>query len=252
MGYVRLGWCGLVPSLAIWLLMAFLLRFHTRVRPLNVIFVGSRAILQKTVLCVVTVWSAGNPGISSGIVQYVCVGFKGLWIVLILFLWVMSRDPPLVHRPRARGRHLWFSLVSRLLPLWPISLMALLVRSLPLLMCAITSWMSLPASPSWLMFRLMALFLPLQARLVFRLALLNLVLSPKFQIYLCLLILLLVMFLVIMIVWFLLVKRKLQVVVMKVILVNIVLRIVVSFQILVLLKRILVKVMLWIIQVLLK
>ena len=110
----------------------------------------------------------------------------------------------------------------------------------------------LPASPSWLMFRLMALFLPLQARLVFRLALLNLVLSPKFQIYLCLLILLLVMFLVIMIVWFLLVKRKLQVVVMKVILVNIVLRIVVSFQILVLLKRILVKVMLWIIQVLLK
>ena len=94
MGYVRLGWCGLVPSRAIWLLMAFLLRFHTRVRPLNVTFVGSWAILQKIVLCVASVWSAGNPGISSGIVQCVCVGFKGLWIVLILFLWVMPRGPP--------------------------------------------------------------------------------------------------------------------------------------------------------------
>ena len=94
MGYVRLGWCGLVPSRAIWLLMAFLLRFHTRVRPLNVTFVGSWAILQKIVLCVASVWSAGNPGISSGIVQCVCVGFKGLWIVLILFLWVMPRAPP--------------------------------------------------------------------------------------------------------------------------------------------------------------
>ena len=94
MGYVRLGWCGLVPSLAIWLLMAFLLRFHTRVRPFNVIFVGSWAILQKIVLCVASVWSAGNPGISSGIVQCVCADFKGLWIVLILFLWVMPRPPP--------------------------------------------------------------------------------------------------------------------------------------------------------------
>ena len=146
MGCVRLGWFGLVPSLAIWLSMAFPLRFHTRVRPLNVIFVGSRAILQKTVLCVVSVWSADNLGISSEIVQCVCVGFKGLWIVLILFLPVTSRDPLLVRRLRALARHLWFSLVSRLLPRWSTSVMKLLVtpfwalvRSLPLLMFVITS-----------------------------------------------------------------------------------------------------------------
>lgn len=55
MGYVLLGWFGLVPSLAIWLLMVFLLRFHTLARPLNAIFAGSQAILRKTVRCVASV-----------------------------------------------------------------------------------------------------------------------------------------------------------------------------------------------------
>lgn len=55
-----------------------------------------------------------------------------------------------------------------------------LVRSLSLLKCLITSWMSSLSSPSWLMVQFIALFLPLQARLVFSLALLSFVLRPKF------------------------------------------------------------------------